>query len=239
MLKALVIGGSSGVAAPIIQRLVDLDYAVDFTFHHNSDAARKIEAKGGAACHAIRLDLGSVSEVRDFLDSIPPAAAPDVLINCAGLLQDGLSLGTIDERLLAAATINFIAPAMICSHIAGLMTARRCGHIVNVTSVAARKPRVGNAIYGSTKAALERFTATLALETARFKVRTLCIAPGFIDTAMFEQFSGQERTDIIRSVPMRQILSPSQVADAVICFITGGLATTGTTLVLGNGELVF
>lgn len=239
MPKALVIGGTAGIGQSIIKGLIDAGYAVHFTFNSNADSAETIRHQYGDACTCSQLDLSSLDAVAAFLATIDSANAPDVLVNSAGMAADALSLGDVRARLELATTINYLAPVTIACHIGKLMTERRGGSIVNITSIASKRPKAGNAIYGSAKAALERFTATLALEMARFKVRTLCVSPGFVDTPMFHKFSGGNARDIIRDIPTREILTADQVAETVLLFVKGQIKSTGTTVVLGNGELVF
>lgn len=237
MKQVLIIGGTSGIAKPIIAGLCNLSYEIIFTYNKNE--AKALELVSNYHCVARKLDMSNTECVQKFLNEIVAEEAPDALINCAGVLQDGLSLGNIEGLLNSLLNVNFVSPAIIAARVAEHMCARRRGAIVNVTSVAARKPRIGNAVYGSTKAALERFSATLALEVARFKIRTLCVAPGFVDTVMFDEFSQGGRAEIIRNIPTREILTAEQVADTVIAFVTGFITTTGTTIILGNGEYVF
>ena len=239
MPRAIVIGGTAGIGQSIIKGLIDTGHTVHFTYNSNADSAQAICAKYGAACTAEQLDLASLDAVSAFLATVDSANAPDVLVNTAGMAADALSLGDVRARLERATTINYLAPVTIACHVGKLMTERRAGSIVNITSIASKRPKAGNAIYGSAKAALERFTATLALEMARFKVRTLCVSPGFVDTPMFHQFSGANARDIIRDIPTREILTADQVAETVLQFVKGNIKSTGTTLVLGNGELVF
>ncbi len=239
MPRAIVIGGTAGIGQSIIKGLVETGHTVHFTYNRNASLADSICAKYGDTCTAEQLDLGSLDAVSAFLAKVTRENAPDVLVNTAGMSADALSLGNVRARLEQATTINYLSPATIASHIGQLMTERRVGFIVNITSIASKRPKAGNAIYGSAKAALERFTATLALEMARFKVRTLCVSPGFVDTPMFEKFAGDNARDIIRQSPTREILTADQVAETVIQFVKGNIKSTGTTLVLGNGELVF
>jgi 3-oxoacyl-[acyl-carrier protein] reductase len=243
MKNVIVIGGTSGIGNAVVHKFVASRPAgsnVLFTYHSAESAAEALCAQYPGVCKAVRLDLSSLEAVEQFLKTLDGAPPPEALVNCAGLLQDGLSLGAVRERLSLVATVNYLAPAMISSYVAQLMAPARRGFIVNVTSASARRPRLGNAVYGSTKAALERYTATLALEVARFKVRTLCVAPAFVDTAMFRSFAGSVPEDFIRkNVPMREILSPEDVANVVHAFVGGTIKTTGTTLTLASGELVF
>lgn len=239
MPRAIVIGGTAGIGQSIIKGLIDAGHTVHFTYNSNADSAEAIRRQYGDACSAEQLDLSSLDAVSAFLSKIDGSNAPDVLVNTAGMAADALSLGDVRRRLELATTINYLAPATIAAHIGKLMTERRTGSIVNITSIASKRPKAGNAVYGSAKAALERFTATLALEMARFKVRTLCVSPGFVDTPMFQKFSGGNARDIIREIPTREILTADQVAETVLQFVKGSIKSTGTTLVLGNGELVF
>jgi 3-oxoacyl-[acyl-carrier protein] reductase len=239
MPNAIVIGGTSGIGQSIIDGLIEAGYAVQFTYNSNQEIADGIVDKYGASCSAVRLDLSSLDAVTDYLGTIGSGNAPEVLVNSAGMVHDALSIGPVRAGLERVTTVNYMAPAMIAAHVAKVMSEKRKGAIVNITSVASKRAKPGNAVYGSAKAALERFTATLALEVARFKVRTLCVSPGFVDTPMFHKFSGGNVNDIIRALPTREILSSDQVAETVLHFVKGGIKSTGTTLVLGNGELVF
>jgi 3-oxoacyl-[acyl-carrier protein] reductase len=235
--RALVIGGTAGIAAPTISALIEANYDVVFTYNSNVNAKNNICAKF-PSCKAVKVDLSNLNDVEAFLDVIAERDVPDVLVVCSGTLSTGISLGNIRSRLETLTAINFLSPAMICASIAEKMSVLRRGTIVIVTSVAAQKSQIGNAVYGSTKAALERFNSTLALEVARFKVRTVCIAPAFVDTEMFNNFAKERREEIIKRTPMREILTPEQVSNAIMAFVQGQLSTTGTTIVLGNGEHV-
>ncbi len=238
-MKALVIGGSSAIGTAVVQQLAAQGYDIDFTYHSNADKATSLQQSLGVPCNAIALDLSDTAAVDAFCQSLDATNAPDVLVNVAGITHDALSVGQIGPSLRRVMTVNFAAPATICGRVAELMMPRRRGAIVNVTSVASRLPRAGNAAYGSAKAALERFTASLTLEVARFKVRTLCVAPAFVDTPMFRQFAAGHENDIIRSVPLREILSVDDVANTVSAFVRGDIRTTGITLALTNGQPMF
>jgi len=239
--RAIVTGGASGIGQAVVHRLlVSPGTHVLFTYNSGAATAAALVERYGERCSGYRLDLSSLDAVQAFLATLDPAEPPHVLVNCAGALGDGLAFGDIRDRLTLVTTVNYLAPASIAAAVAKLMASERRGHIVNITSVSARKPNLGNAVYGSSKIALERFTATLALEMARFKVRAVCIAPAFVDTPMFRGFAGKDPEQFIRThVPMREILQPEDVAATVAGFVDGHIRTTGITLTLANGELVF
>jgi 3-oxoacyl-[acyl-carrier protein] reductase len=238
-MKALVVGGTSAIGEAIIKQLINNNYEVDFTYHSNAQKADEICTEFGPTCRCINLDLSSLDAIETFFGQLSAANAPDVLVNVAGITRDGLSIGDVKETLTSVHQVNFLAPALMSSKIAELMMQNRRGHIVNISSVAARIPRSGNAAYGSAKIALERYTATLALEIARFKVRTLCISPAFVDTPMYRKFAQGKEREILKSLPLREVLAVEDVANSVMAFVSNQVKTTGATLSLTNGQPSF
>lgn len=237
-MKALIIGGSSSIGEEIINKFVGMSYEVVFTYNNNEEKAKRICEKNKNACRYIQLDLSDVAKVKEFTNAVSSDFVPDVLVNIAGITADALSLGDISESLTKVHTVNYLSPAIICAQVAQLMVENRKGFIINISSVAAKNPKTGNAAYGSAKAALERFTATLTLEVARFKVRTLCIAPAFVKTPMFDQFAKGKEREVIRSLPLREILAVEDVANTAAAFVQGQIKTTGITISLTNGQPV-
>lgn len=237
-MKALVIGGTSAIGKGIIEKFHNNGYEILFTYNSNVEKAKEIAQQYGDSVNYQMLDLSNSDAVLEFTESLKTTFVPDVLINVAGITNDGLSFGDVHETLSLVNTVNFMSPATISAKAAELMMQNRRGHIINVSSVAAKTPKTGNAAYGSAKAALERFTASLAIEVARFKVRTLNIAPAFVDTPMFNAFAQGNERQVIRSLPLREILSVEDIANAAISFANGNIKTTGATLALTNGQSI-
>jgi 3-oxoacyl-[acyl-carrier protein] reductase len=237
--RAVLIGGTSAVGSEIARLLATDGYKILFTYNANNCARASLEREFGAALCGTQLDLSCIDSVNAFISQLRDFGAPDAFINSAGWPDDRLCMSLTASALQKMTMINYLAPALISSVAASMMAPRRSGCIVQITSAAARRARVGNAGYGAAKVALERFMASLALEVARFRVKTLCIAPAFVDTPMFAAFAGANRDAIIRNVPMRQILQPCEVANVVSQFVRGTIPTTGNTVVLSNGESVF
>lgn len=237
--KAVLLGGTSAIGCEILRTLAKKGYELLFTFFSAESLAADLEREFGPMVQGTKVDLASLESVTGFMSQLDSFGGHDAFINSAGIPHDRLCMQSNAKSLLDITMINYLAPALLSARAAALMCPRRSGFIVNITSAASRRTRIGNASYGSSKLALERFTASLALEVARFKIRTLCVAPAFVNTPMFARFAGTKADEIIRSIPMRQILSTSQVAEVVLQFVSGGIATTGNTLILGNGEVVF
>ena len=235
--RAVILGGSSAIGSLIVSGLAKQGVKVLFTYNRNSEIRQKWEREYSANIKGIKFDLRSQTEMESFLSSVHDFGIPDIFVNSVGVNDDCLCLsGTIAQSIRRVTEINYLVPALVSSAVGRLMAEHRSGYIVHITSTASRNPKLGNAAYGASKVALERFVSSLALELARFGVKTLCIAPSFVDTPMFATYAGENREKILRSVPTRRILQPQEVADVAIQFSMGQIATTGTTIFLGNGE---
>lgn len=237
-MKAIVIGGTSDIGQAIVAKLAEQGFEVLFTYNSNEDKAKKVAEDQESAIRFCKLNLMNTDEVVEFASVMKSDFSPDVLVNVAGITSDGLSFGDVSQTLSKVHRVNFLSPATIAAKAAETMMAKRRGHIINISSVAAKSPKTGNGAYGSAKIALERFTASLALEVARFKVRTLNIAPAFVDTPMFAEFANGKEKEILRTLPLREILDVDDVANAVIAFVSGNINSTGITLSLTNGAPV-
>lgn len=237
--KAVVLGGTSAIGSLIVDGLVAEGYTTLFTYNRNAEFARDIQQRNLNNAVGVDLDLSEEASVLSFQKRLEDFGTPFAFVNSAGVSKEALCLGEIEMSLKSVTSINYTSPALLSAYVAKMMAPRRQGYIAHITSTSARRAVIGSAAYGASKVALERFTASLALELARFNVRTLCVAPAYVDTPMFDNFSANRRDEIIRNIPMRQILNPDDVSRMVISFLRGEIVCTGNTIILGNGEYVF
>ncbi|HEY3189901.1 MAG TPA: SDR family oxidoreductase, partial [Solirubrobacteraceae bacterium] len=111
--------------------------------------------------------------------------------------------------------------------------------IVNLASDAGRVGSSGEAVYSATKGGVIAFTKTLAREVARQGVRVNCVSPGPTETALLAQIADTNpklRDALERSIPMRRVGEPTDLAPAVV-FLAGDGARfiTGQTLSVSGG----
>ena len=237
---ALIVAGTSTIGQSLISSLINDGYFVVFTWHTNEAAANLIiESNYNYAC-SIQLNLTNKDEVLLFCGAIENIKF-DVTIYCAGknpaVLCDALDIEEINSTVL----MNYVSPMLIINQIGKTMKQYKDNEtkILYVSSVAVEKISIGNSIYGSTKLAMERYLASVALEMARFNIRILCLRPGYIKTKMLEDFcqqTGNTLHGIEKTIPMRKMLSSNDFVNAALAFIKGQIVTTGVTLTIGNGE---
>jgi len=146
-----------------------------------------LPAREGQTLHLVECDLAVpdgaaalVAGVRERWKRL------DVLVNNAGILGPVGPLWENEwDAWTAAMMLNLMVPVQLCRSLIPLMS--RGGSVINISGGGATSPRPYFSAYGSAKAALVRFSETLAVETAPLGIRVNCIAPGIMRTRMVEQ----------------------------------------------------
>jgi len=162
----------------------------------------------------------------------------DVLVNNAGILDDGL-LGMINhERMSHTFAVNTEAVITHMQYAARLMMPHKCGSIINVSSIMGRYGEVGQVVYSSSKAAIIGATYSAAKELAPHNIRVNAVAPGFIETAMVQGLSEEARNKRIEQIKMKRAGTPEEVANTIL-FLASDLSSYVTGQVIGvDGGMV-
>lgn len=140
--------------------------------------------------HTIEYDLLNLDGINELMSSIFREIGDDVegiyLINNAGMLDPikYTEQSSVDE-LRDHITLNLVAPMVLTGSFIRYSSVFRCAkRVINISSGAGKKPYMGWGAYCSSKAALDMFTQTTALEQGEDGVQILSLAPGIIDTGM-------------------------------------------------------
>ena len=119
------------------------------------------------------------------------------------------------------------------------MLKARWGRVINVGSVVGRLGNPGQGNYVASKAGLEGFTRSLAMEVASRGITVNAVAPGFIETDMTNALSDDQSAAMLDRIPLGRMGSVDEIAATVsfLCSQHGGYIT-GQTLQV-NGGLYF
>ena len=160
----------------------------------------------------------------------------DILINNAGVTRDGLILRMKDEDWSDVIRINLEAAFRLCRAAAKPMMKARFGRIISVTSVVGVTGNPGQANYAASKAGLIGMSKALAQELASRGITVNAIAPGFIETAMTDKLTDDQKAGILGQVPAGRMGAPNEIAAAVI-YLSSVEASyvTGATLHVNGG----
>ena len=204
-ISALVTGGASGLGAASARRLAELGAKVGIV-DLNGEGAKAVGAEIGGA--GVGCDVTSADAMEAALAEVSDAVGiPRVLVNCAGVGVAGRIVGRGGPMKLEDFTrvvdINlfgsFNAMRLAVAAMSGLdpnETGER-GVVVNTASVAAYDGQIGQAAYAASKGAIASLTLPAAREFARMGVRVVTIAPGILETPMFDNVPEAAREGLL------------------------------------------
>ncbi len=174
----LITGVSSGLGRAFARGALAAGHEVIGTVRQEGDAAAFATLAPGRA-HPLVLDVTDYTTIAAAVADAERCAGPvDVLVNNAGYGHEGaLEEASISdlERQFAA---NVFGPVAMIKAVLPGMRERRCGHIVNVTSMGGFITMPGISFYCGSKFALEGISEALGKELAGFGIRVTALAPG-------------------------------------------------------------
>ena len=191
----------------------------------------------GENTHVITADLSDPGSVDAILaKSIEAMGRIDILINNAGVTRDNLSVRIKDEDWRQVIDVNLTATFRLSRSVLRAMLKARWGRIVNITSIVGVTGNQGQANYSASKAGIIGMSKSIASEVASRGVTVNCIAPGFIDTAMTESLSDEQRVKLTETIPAGRLGIPEDVANCAIFLASEEAAyVTGQTLHVNGG----
>ncbi|MAW47121.1 MAG: 3-oxoacyl-ACP reductase [Gammaproteobacteria bacterium TMED30] len=233
---ALVTGASRGIGAAIADALVDQGFFV-FGTATSESGAETISANLQAQGRGLVLQLQDQKSVdRGFKEMLEQAPAPLVVVNNAGVTRDNLLLRMSSDEWQEVVDTNLNGAFRVTKAALRNMVKARWGRIINVGSVVARLGNPGQANYVSSKAGLEGFTRSLALEVGSRGITVNLLAPGFIETDMTAALSDEQTSAMLTRIPLGRMGQAKEVA-AAVSFLSGGQAAyiTGQTIHINGG----
>ena len=197
--NALITGASRGIGEAIATRLAMEganvvvsartaeagESRLSGTLHETVD---RIVRAGGQATF-IKADLAQAIERERLVEEAQAAYGPiDILVNNAAITYFIPVADFPEKRFKLMMEVQVYAPFHLCQLVLPSMRTRKQGWIVNISSGAGLHPkqpysgRMGGAVYGMCKAALERFTTGLASEVYGDGIAVNVVSPGLVDT---------------------------------------------------------
>ncbi|MCR5562385.1 MAG: 3-oxoacyl-[acyl-carrier-protein] reductase [Desulfovibrio sp.] len=237
---AVVTGGSRGIGQAIAATLARDGYQVILTYRSRREEAEAVAdviiTAGGKATPA-RLDIGDADDIRRFFaEEIKGQVDLAVLVNNAGITKDGFLVRMKEEDFDSVVGVNLRGTFICTQEAAKIMTKRRKGRIVNISSVVGQMGNAGQANYAAAKAGIIGFTKSCAKELAARQITCNVVAPGFIETDMTSGLGDDIKAAYIEGIPLKRMGTAQDVAEAV-AFLASDRAAyiTGQVLPVNGG----
>lgn len=230
-MNVLVLGGLGGIGREVVKSFCHqrwgkegntIYYTHTTTDYLKPNELNKYIMESGNTPVSIIFDINSATFGYEYLKTnLPINRNIDCMINCIGVLRDRTLAKMTDEELDDVLDLNLRATIKLCQHIVPRI--KYGGSITNISSIIGEIGGFGQCNYAASKAGIEGFTKSFAMETARDNIRVNCIVPSIVDTGIFTKLTPEQRKSLCDRTLLKRMATPREIAD-LIYFV----AVTGT-----------
>lgn len=237
---ALVTGASSGLGARFARLLADSGANVALGARR-ADRLARLANQIGQRAHAVQMDVGREADIVAGFDAAEQAfGTVDTIIANAGVDGAGMITEMSEAEIEQTLNINLKGAILTAREGARRMMAAGVenGRIVMVASITAFEPSPGLVAYSASKAGVIQAARSMAREWARRGISINTISPGYIRTAINDEwFDTEPGKKQIARFPRKRLME-EQGLDAMLLFLCSDAAefVTGTDFVLDDGQ---
>ena len=239
----IVTGATRGIGKEIALTLAQngANIAINYR-NYNEEVEELINSikEFGVDAIAVKCDVSKSDEVDNFISEVKNHfSSIDVLVNNAGITKDGLLLRMKDEDFNSVLDVNLKGTFNTTKSISPIMIKQKHGKIINISSVVGIVGNAGQCNYAASKAGVIGFSKSVARELASRNINVNVVAPGYIDTDMTKSLPDKVKDEILKSIPMKKIGDPTEVANLVL-FLSSSLSDyiTGQVINVDGGMVM-
>ena len=214
---AIITGGSKGIGKGIVEKFAQEGCNIAFTYLSSESSAIEVEKNAksyGVKVIKYKSDASNFDQSSELIENvIKDFGSYDILINNAGITRDNLLLRMDEDSWKKVIDINLNSCFNLTKCAIREFMKKKDGVIINISSIVGVKGNAGQSNYSASKAGINGFTKSVALELGSRNIRCNAIAPGLIDTDMTNQGDGKLLESWIESIPLKRAGNVSDVAN--------------------------
>lgn len=234
--KILITGATGGIGKEIVSTCLSLGAKV-FAVGRNSE--KLDEYRSNKNLTILKCDLRAYEDVNELLTKLESL---DGIVHCVGKIYPYPIKFIKQKHFNEVFTINTESIITLTSQLFQQKLISKNASLVFISSISVNHPYMGGSLYVASKAAIEAFSKSVALEFAHDHIRSNCISPALVQTEIYEQTKGAYTQDqwnqILSQYPLG-IGKPKDVANLSV-FLLSDLSCwiTGTTIRMDGGLLL-
>jgi 3-oxoacyl-[acyl-carrier protein] reductase len=236
---AFITGASRGIGRAIALRMAEAGARVIVHYHRDRAAAEHLAQSIGKSATVVQADLRSRQQIEQLFRSLQSTPL-HILVNNAGVWFNTPLGSTPEDDLNQMLDVNLKAVFLVTQ--AAMPLLADGARIINISSVAGRIAIAGKrSLYGATKAAVDSFTRSWALELAPRKILVNAVAPGYVETNMTaKHFSDpQVKKRALERHPLGKLGNAEEIADTVLFLCSdAGRWITGQSINVSGGFVI-
>ena len=216
---ALVTGAAKGIGKAAAIRLAEMGANVVVNYNSSqkeaNDTANHLKDFGVESI-SYQADVGNLNQVTKMVEDVTEQFGQiDILINNAGIIDDGLLLRMSDEAWSRVINTNLNGTFYCSRAVLRTMVRSRWGRIINIGSVVGLRGNIGQTNYTASKAAINGFTFALAKEVATRNITVNTVTPGYIHTDTVDVLSDKQKDTIMTWIPMAHFGEVDDIAHMI------------------------
>ena len=238
----IITGASRGIGRGIAEVFAKQGANIAFTYHSSDEKAKDLEdelSANGCKVKGYKSDASNFEAAQQLaVDVLEEFGSIDVLVNNAGITKDGLLMRMSENDFDSVMDINMKSVFNMTKAVLRPMLKQRKGSIINMSSVVGVKGNAGQANYSASKAAINGFTKSTALELGSRNIRCNSIAPGFIETEMTDALGEEQIQEWRNAIPLKRGGTTEDIANSAL-FLASDMSAyvTGQVLHVCGGML--